>query len=233
MPSAATYKDAGPAPQELPAAPTRWNDSSGSPQRPGTSRQRRRPAPRDHHAQLRHPPRRDRARHTHRHRRGHHPARARSIACDAGIIPAVLGTASQPLDVGRESRTFPKHIRIALNRRDQGCAFPGCTISWASCDAHHIVPWWAGGRSRLTNGVLLCPHHHRVVEPDPNKAPEYQWLVIIDPKTGSPCCIHRSRSTRNANRHGTRNTRGQARPSHPYQPRRRPGRSRSNRPLVM
>ncbi|MBB1510292.1 HNH endonuclease signature motif containing protein [Tessaracoccus sp. MC1756] len=111
-------------------------------------------------------------------------ADARHLACDADLIPVVLGTKSQPLDVGRKHRLFPAGIRTALALRDGGCAFPGCTARPASCEAHHIVPWWAGGTSCLGNAVLLCPHHHRLVEPDPQQSSESQWQVHLDPDTG-------------------------------------------------
>ncbi|MBB1484110.1 DUF222 domain-containing protein [Tessaracoccus sp. MC1865] len=114
------------------------------------------------------------------------PGAARRMACDAGVIPMVLGSDSQPLDVGREHRLFTPAIRAALMLRDGGCAFPHCTATPASCDAHHIVPWWAGGGSSLANGVLLCPHHHRLVEPDPQQSPESQWQVHLDQVTGMP-----------------------------------------------
>jgi hypothetical protein len=33
----------------------------------------------------------------------------------------------------------------------------------AWCEAHHLDPWSAGGRTDLDAGVLLCSfHHHRV-----------------------------------------------------------------------
>jgi hypothetical protein len=51
---------------------------------------------------------------------------ARRIACDAGIIPAVLGGPSEVLDWGRERRTATRAQRRALALRDKGCTFPGC-----------------------------------------------------------------------------------------------------------
>lgn len=89
----------------------------------------------------------------------------RRLLCDADIVPAVLGTQSDILDVGREQRLVTPEIRRALALRDGGCAFPGCKAPEHSCEAHHIVPWWAGGRTSLDNLVLLCPHHHGTVEP--------------------------------------------------------------------
>jgi hypothetical protein len=53
-------------------------------------------------------------------------AQARRFACDAGVIPAVLGGKSQPLDLGRTRRLYTGTVRRALVLRDRGCAFPGC-----------------------------------------------------------------------------------------------------------
>jgi len=38
----------------------------------------------------------------------------RRIACDANVIPVVLGSAGQPLDIGRSTRTVPQGLRRAL-----------------------------------------------------------------------------------------------------------------------
>ncbi|RAM37208.1 HNH endonuclease, partial [Arthrobacter globiformis] len=73
------------------------------------------------------------------------PATIRKIACDADIIPVVLGSQGRILDIGRASRVFPPHIRKAIMARDQGCAFPACTIPAAWCEAHHITYWSRGG----------------------------------------------------------------------------------------
>lgn len=89
----------------------------------------------------------------------------RRLACDASVIPVVLGGASEILDAGREQRLVTPEIRRALALRDQGCAFPGCATPEYACEAHHIVPWWAHGPTALSNLVLLCPHHHGTVEP--------------------------------------------------------------------
>ena len=110
----------------------------------------------------------------------------RRLACDAGIIPVVLGGPSRLLDVGRTYRAFTPGLRTALLQRDGGCAFPGCAATPACCEAHHIVPWWQGGDTQLGNGVLLCPHHHRLVEPDPLQSEASQWRVDLDSVTGLP-----------------------------------------------
>jgi len=90
-------------------------------------------------------------------------AHARLLACDAMIIPAVLGSASQVLDIGTATRVFPAGIRRAITLRDRGCTFPGCDRPASWCDCHHVAHWADGGPTSYHNGVLLCPHHHREI----------------------------------------------------------------------
>jgi Domain of unknown function (DUF222)/HNH endonuclease len=106
-------------------------------------------------------------------------AAARRLACDAAILPAVLGGAGQVLDVGRERRLFAGPQRRALIVRDRGCAFPGCDRPPRWCDGHHIVSWADGGRTDLGNAVLLCGHHHRLVH-------RSDWRVCINPADHLP-----------------------------------------------
>ncbi|MGM0928437.1 MAG: DUF222 domain-containing protein [Actinomycetota bacterium] len=88
----------------------------------------------------------------------------RRMACDADIIPAILGSKGEVLDLGRSQRFFSRAIRRALLLRDKGCAFPGCSMPAFWTEAHHIVPWWAGGRTDINNGVCLCILHHDLIE---------------------------------------------------------------------
>ncbi|MFI6068862.1 DUF222 domain-containing protein [Micromonospora sp. NPDC051227] len=91
------------------------------------------------------------------------PEAVRRLACDVGILPAVLGGAGQVLDVGRQRRLISGPLRRALVLRDRGCAFPGCDRPPRWCDGHHIRHWADGGDTSLDNAVLLCGHHHRHV----------------------------------------------------------------------
>lgn len=89
----------------------------------------------------------------------------RQLLCDADLLPIVLGGPSGILDVGLTQRFVTPAQRASLEVRDGGCAFPGCDKPPPACHAHHIVPWWKGGRTDLLNLVLVCPHHHGIVEP--------------------------------------------------------------------
>ncbi len=88
----------------------------------------------------------------------------RKMACDADLIPIVLGGQGEILDVGRARRLFGVAQRRALVARDRGCAFPSCTIPAVWTEAHHITPWADGGPTDVSNGCLLCSFHHRLIE---------------------------------------------------------------------
>jgi hypothetical protein len=98
----------------------------------------------------------------------------RKIACDADIIPVLLGSEGRILDIGRTTRIFPPHIRKAITARDQGCTFPNCTIPAPWCEAHHITYWTHGGTTSTNNGTLLCTHHHHLIHKE-------QWQIQVTP----------------------------------------------------
>lgn len=104
---------------------------------------------------------------------------ARRLACDAELLPVVLGADSEILDVGRSRRLVTPALRAALTIRDQGCIFAGCDKPPAQCHAHHLIPWWAGGGTRLDNLALVCAHHHNLVEPAREGPPGRRWEVVI------------------------------------------------------
>ncbi|MHA7278113.1 HNH endonuclease signature motif containing protein, partial [Arthrobacter sp. Hz1] len=96
----------------------------------------------------------------------------RRIACDADILPVVLGSRGQILDVGRPRRLFPPTLRKALTARDGGCAFPDCMIPSPWTDAHHIFPFSRGGPTTTDNGVLLCTRHHHLLH-------QNEWAIEV------------------------------------------------------
>jgi len=85
------------------------------------------------------------------------------LSCDGATTEITLDTFGQPLDVGREHRTFTPKQRIALAIRDGGCVFGDCDKEPSMTEAHHIVPWSQGGRTDLANGILLCKFHHLLI----------------------------------------------------------------------
>jgi hypothetical protein len=116
------------------------------------------------------------------------PEQTRRRACDARILPVVLGGAGQVLDVGRQQRTVTGSLRRALVARDGGCAFPGCDRKPRWCHGHHIHGWAKGGVTSLDNSVLVCSHHHQVVHRGDwqvrlgsDRLPEFIPPAYIDP----------------------------------------------------
>jgi hypothetical protein len=87
---------------------------------------------------------------------------ARRLACEAGIIPVVLGGKSEPLDVGRARRFHTKTQRVAIALRDGGCAVEGCDWPPGMCHVHHKDAWARGGGTSVANGIMICPRHHSV-----------------------------------------------------------------------
>lgn len=101
-------------------------------------------------------------------------AEARKLACNAGIIPVVLGTDSVPIDAGRTARIALPIQRKLLWMRYQTCCAEGCDIPAPWADVHHLHAWATGGKTDLHDLVLLCPHHHRTAH---NPAYEHQRLA--------------------------------------------------------
>ena len=116
-------------------------------------------------------------------------AQARRMACDAHLLPIVLGAQGQVLDVGRSRRLFTGALRRALVQRDGGCAFPGCDKPPRWTDGHHIRHWANGGSTSLDNAVLLCGQHHRLIHHsdwqvrlNPDGLPEFIPPAHVDPE---------------------------------------------------
>src|SRR3954452_12695064 len=103
----------------------------------------------------------------------------RRLACDADLLPVLLGSRGQILDVGRSTRIISHYLWLALVTRDRHCAFPNCTRPPIACDAHHIKHWADGGVTALHNLVLLCRHHHTIIHTTP-------WEVRINPTDHRP-----------------------------------------------
>ena len=85
------------------------------------------------------------------------------IACDSSVTRVLLGTDSAVVDAGRAKRVVSGGSRRLLDARDKHCRWPGCErpASWSS--AHHVIHWAQGGKTDLSNMILLCQHHHWMV----------------------------------------------------------------------
>lgn len=88
------------------------------------------------------------------------PGELRRLLCDAGVLPIVFNSKSQILDLGREQRYVPDHIREAVLARDGGCLVPGCTVPPEHCEICHIDAWEDGGVTSAENSGPACSAHH-------------------------------------------------------------------------
>ena len=108
-----------------------------------------------------------------------HPLSVARIACDAHLTALILNTDGVVVDLGRTQRLFSASQRRLLALRDGGCRFPGCELPAAHTDAHHVIPWHAGGPTDIPNAILLCRYHHRAVH-------EGDWQIAVnDPGQGT------------------------------------------------
>ncbi len=86
----------------------------------------------------------------------------RRMACDCSVVAVVENERTEPLSVGRKTRSIPPALRRALNRSRSRLPF-----SWLHhtryVDAHHVRHWTHGGGAKASNLVTLCRFHHRKV----------------------------------------------------------------------
>ena len=110
------------------------------------------------------------------------PEVLRKVACDAALVPHVLGTAGEDLDLGRVVRLFTRAQRRRLWRRDRTCTFPGCRQPGHRCDLDHRDPFDpdrpADDQTCAANLHCLCRHHHEAKT-------KGLWKVGHDPTTGT------------------------------------------------
>ncbi|MDQ5875190.1 MAG: HNH endonuclease [Actinomycetota bacterium] len=102
-----------------------------------------------------------------------HPETARRLLCHGRVQIVIEDHARQPLSLGRISREPSAAMMRQLRYRDAECRFPGCGARRFT-QAHHIVWWKRGGTTDLSNLVLVCTFHHKLVH-------EHGWALRRDP----------------------------------------------------
>ncbi|WP_053855624.1 HNH endonuclease [Mycolicibacterium mucogenicum] len=108
------------------------------------------------------------------------------ICCDTTVTTMIVDGEQVPLDMGREKRLFPPHLRKALYHRDQCCI--KCGAPPGRTHAHHIIHWTHHGETSLANGCLLCPACHANIHHD-------GWDATVDPHR-KPIPAHNRRTMR-------------------------------------
>jgi hypothetical protein len=97
----------------------------------------------------------------------------RRLACDARVQLLGEGPGAEALARTTLEHTVPHWLRRQLTHRDGGCRWKGCRRTRA-LHAHHIIWFSRGGKTVLSNLVLLCRRHHRAVH-------EGGWRIDGDP----------------------------------------------------
>jgi hypothetical protein len=86
-----------------------------------------------------------------------------------------LGGPSLPLDIGY-AESVPAGIRNAVLLRDRHCQWAGgCTQPAGACQVHHTTHKANGGKTSVTDCVLLCPFHHQIV------IHRWGWTLVVNP----------------------------------------------------
>ncbi|MGV9712510.1 DUF222 domain-containing protein [Gordonia sp. NPDC003424] len=113
-------------------------------------------------------------------------ATAALLACDAAIGAVIINGDTVPLQMGRDKRLFPSHLRKAIIIRDTCCIKCGARAGYTH--VHHINFWAEGGATDLDNGCLLCPSCHTQIHHGDWQiimgADRHPWLIppaSIDP----------------------------------------------------
>jgi hypothetical protein len=92
-----------------------------------------------------------------------------------GTLAGPAASVSLPIDLGTSSDTIPPHLRRAVILRDRHCGAPGCYQPPANCHVHHTTPRSKGGRTKLTELILLCAFHHLIV------VHQWGWSITLNP----------------------------------------------------
>lgn len=112
----------------------------------------------------------------------------RMMLCEAKVLSPIYNADGAILDLGRDSRLFPRWMKLAARDRDGGCLVPGCTADPALLEFHHFKPWAKGGRTRLEDCCPLCTAHHTMVHAGYLKMAKLKglpWVILprhLDPE---------------------------------------------------
>jgi len=109
----------------------------------------------------------------------------RRMGCDGEIVPVVLGSEGEVLDVGRAARLATRAQRRALRAMFSGCWIPGCDVPFDNCTMHHLWWWEHLGPTDLTNLRPTCSRHHHDLHEGGWKVQVDGWWAVITRPDGT------------------------------------------------
>ena len=98
------------------------------------------------------------------------PSALDRLLCGSDLSLVLYGADFTPLFEAVASRAPTAAQRRALIARDGACI--GCGEPPGECEAHHIVPWKKGGKTRVDNLVLVCWSCH-------DRIHDHNWRVVV------------------------------------------------------
>lgn len=96
---------------------------------------------------------------------GPQPTRTvRRVTGDATLHVLGLDEVGLPIRLSRATDHPTAAQYLALAHRDGGCRYPGCDAPAPWCDVAHATARRHRGRIHPGNSLLLCRHHHRLLD---------------------------------------------------------------------
>ncbi|WP_420626832.1 HNH endonuclease [Candidatus Poriferisodalis sp.] len=92
------------------------------------------------------------------------------LICNSDLHVVFFGDKLTPLYETTPARAPTAAQRRALIARDGACI--GCGTPPGECEAHHILPWKCGGKTRVDNLVLVCWSCHVRIH-------DHNWQVVV------------------------------------------------------
>ncbi len=114
------------------------------------------------------------------------PGEAVAAALLGDIRRIVTDAKGVVIDLGRRSRLFTGHARLAAQIPHQHCIWPGCHTRTSRCEIDPATPWAAssrgdpgGGCTCPDNGVPMCGKHNRHKQHGylTRRGPEGDWII--------------------------------------------------------
>ncbi|MFY9615107.1 MAG: DUF222 domain-containing protein [Candidatus Dormiibacterota bacterium] len=87
----------------------------------------------------------------------------RRYACNASFTKILLDDKLIPVAAAHSRRMPTRKERQAMDLQQKHCRGRGCHRPASQCSPHHVVWYSRSRRTKISEMILLCPHHHWLV----------------------------------------------------------------------